>query len=354
VNQPVWLIISFFGAMALAWSGTWILRFNAESLRLVDVPNNRSSHKRPTPRGGGLSFVVVTPALTVAAVSTLGIRVPVGVVVVFLVSLLVAAVGLADDCFHLPARIRFVAHLVGALILLASGATLREIVLPGGAVLSLGGWSVPITIFWVVGLTNAYNFMDGIDGLAAGQAIITAATMAWLSWIRGSDGMALALTVLGGAAFGFLMHNWPPARIFMGDVGSVQLGFTFAGLALVSPGNQSSGPPFVAWVVVLAPFLFDTGVTLVSRVVRGQRWYEAHREHFYQRLTRQGWSHCAVTTLYLSVSALLGLATIAYWGYRAVSPISFVGLVVMLLSGIVGLVLWIERRSGQSPIGFAH
>ena len=205
MNQSVWLIISFFGAIALAWSGTWALRVNAESLRLVDVPNNRSSHNRPTPRGGGLSFVIVTPALTVAAASALGVRVPVGVVVVFLVSLLVAAVSLADDCWHLPVRIRFGAHLVGALILIASGATVREIVLPGGAVLPLGGWSVPITIFWVVGLTNAYNFMDGIDGLAAGQAIITAATMAWLSWICGSDGMALALIVLGGATFGFLI-----------------------------------------------------------------------------------------------------------------------------------------------------
>jgi UDP-N-acetylmuramyl pentapeptide phosphotransferase/UDP-N-acetylglucosamine-1-phosphate transferase len=353
VNQPVWLIILFFGAMALAWLGTWILRFNAESLRLVDVPNRRSSHNRPTPRGGGLSFVVVTPVLTVAGAFTLGVRVPVSVVVVFLVSLLVAAVGLADDYWHLPARIRFGAHLVGALILIASGVTVREIVLPGGAVLLLGGWSVPITIFWVVGLTNAYNFMDGIDGLAAGQSIITAATLAWLSWIAGNDGVVLVLIVLVGAAFGFLWHNWPPARVFMGDVGSVYLGITFAGLALSAPGNPSSEPPFVAWVVVLSPFLFDTGVTLISRVVRRQRWYEAHREHFYQRLIRQGWSHCAVTALYLSVTGLLGSATIAYWGYRAISPVTLVGLVVMLLSGLAGLVLWIESRSGQSPIGFA-
>jgi UDP-N-acetylmuramyl pentapeptide phosphotransferase/UDP-N-acetylglucosamine-1-phosphate transferase len=354
VNRPAWLIISFFGAMALAWLGTWVLRFNAESLRLVDVPNRRSSHNTPTPRGGGLSFVIVTPILTVAAASTLGVRVPVGVVVVFLVSVLVAAVGLVDDYWHLPARIRFGAHLLGALILIASGASVREIVLPGGAVLSLGGWSVPITIFWVIGLTNAYNFMDGIDGLAAGQAIITAATLAWLSWIGGNDGVALALIVLVGGAFGFLWHNWPPARIFMGDVGSVHLGITFAGLALSVSGNPSSEAPFVAWVAVLALFLFDTGVTLASRVVRGQRWYEAHREHFYQRLIRQGWSHRTVTTLYLSAATLLGSATIAYWGYRAISPVTFVGLVVMPLAGLVGLVLWIESRSGRSPIGFAR
>jgi Fuc2NAc and GlcNAc transferase len=353
VIQPVSALIFFLTAAVLSWTGTWVLRFNAEWLGLVDVPNDRSSHDKPTPRGGGLSFVIVTPTVTVAAASTLGVRVPVGVIAVFLVSLLVAATSLADDRWHLPARTRFGTHLIGALILIVGSWTLREIVFPGGLVLPLGWLSVPITIFWIVGVTNAYNFMDGIDGLAAGQAIITAATMAWLNWIRGSDGIALAQIVLAGAAVGFFFHNWHPARIFMGDVGSAYFGITFAGMAILSPGNPSSGPPFVAWVVLLAPFLFDTGVTLVFRVVRGQHWYEAHREHFYQRLTRQGWSHCAVTTLYLSATALLGSATIAYWGYRAISPVTLVGLVVMLLSGLVGLVLWIESRSGRSLIGFA-
>src|SRR5262249_22562188 len=204
---------------------------------------------------------------------------PPGTGALLLGGLLIALVSLVDDAWHLPARIRFGSHFVAALILLADGRMLRELVLPGEAVWLLGWLSVPITMLWLVGLTNAYNFMDGIDGLAAGQAVIVATTLAWLAYMREANGTALAMTVLAGAVWGFLLHNWPPARIFMGDVGSAYLGFTFAGWAVLSGATHASALPFLAWVVVLAPFLFDTGVTLVSRIIRGQCWYEAHREH---------------------------------------------------------------------------
>src|SRR5262249_26664902 len=144
---------------------------------------------------------------------------------------------------------------------------------------------------------------------------------------------------------GFLLHTWPRARIFMGDVGSACLGFTFAGWAVLSGATHMSALPFLAWVAVFALFLFDTGVTLVSRIIRGQRWYEAHREHFYQRLIRQGWSHLVVTSLYLGIATFLGLVVVAYYGYGRMTHGWFMTAIMLPLLGLVGLVWRVEART---------
>jgi UDP-N-acetylmuramyl pentapeptide phosphotransferase/UDP-N-acetylglucosamine-1-phosphate transferase len=338
------IIISLISG-TLTWFLTLVLRRWALRVGLVDVPNERSSHRKPTPRGGGLSFVVVAPVMTVVAVFSLGMAVTPRMWTLLVGCLLVAAVSLADDRRRLPILIRFGAHLVGALILMAGSGYIHQVELPGGRLLSLGGWGLLLTFIWIVGLTNAYNFMDGIDGIAAGQAVIAAATIVWLAQLRGAGIVAWAMAIIAGSALGFLPHNWPPAKIFMGDVGSAFLGFTFAGWAVVAGGTRSSPLPFLAWVVVLAPFVFDTTATLISRIMRRQRWYEAHREHFYQRLLRRGWSHLAVTSLYLGVAAFLGLTAIAFYGYQAMASTMFIGLVVLPLAGIAVLVRWVETRS---------
>lgn len=332
----------------LAWLATFFLRRWAPGLGLVDIPNERSSHRKPTARGGGLAFVIVAIVLLEIVALCSRTRLPAGIPALLIGSLLIAAASMVDDRWPLPPSVRFSAHLLGAVILVVGGGVVHEVSLPGGVVWSLGWLSLPLTLLWLVGLTNAYNFMDGIDGLAGGQAVIAAMIMAWLSQVHGVNGITLAMTVLAGSVLGFLFHNWPPARIFMGDVGSAFLGFTFAGWAVLAGGTRSSPLPFLAWAIVLAPFLFDTVATLISRIIRRQRWYEAHREHFYQRLTRRGWSHLAVTSLYLSIAAFLGLATMAYYGYKNMASAMFMGLVVLPLVGIAVLVRWVESR----PEGF--
>jgi UDP-N-acetylmuramyl pentapeptide phosphotransferase/UDP-N-acetylglucosamine-1-phosphate transferase len=324
---------------------TFALRRWAPRVRLIDVPNERSSHRKPTPRGGGLSFVVIAPVMTAGAILSRGITVSPGIWALFAGSMVVAAVSLADDRWCLPILVRFGAHIVGALILMAGAGWIHEVTLPGGTILSLGGWGFPLTFIWIVGLTNAYNFMDGIDGLAAGQAIIAAASMAWLAQLLGISFVSLAMAIVAGSVLGFLPHNWPPAKIFMGDVGSAFLGFMFAGWAVLTSKSGSKPLPFFAWVIVMAPFVFDTVATLISRIVRRQRWYEAHREHFYQRLIRRGWSHLAVTRLYLGAAAVLGFATIAFYGYSRISVLLFAGIIATPLVGIVLLVRNIENRS---------
>lgn len=338
------LVFVVLMAGSLCWLATRAMRRWAPSMGLVDTPNERSSHVQPTPRGGGLSFVVVAPILTVAVLFMPGISMPPGMPALICGALVVAGVSLVDDRWRLPVLVRFGAHGAGALIILAGGGYLHEVALPGGILLSLGSWGLPLTFIWIVGLTNAYNFMDGIDGLAAGQAVVAAVTMAWLSLLRGADVAAWAMLVISGSVLGFLLHNWPPAKIFMGDVGSAFLGFTFASWAILARGTGTDSLPFLAWAVVLAPFIFDTTTTLISRIVRRQRWYQSHCEHFYQRLIRRGWSHLAVTSLYLGITAFLGIVTIAYYGYHKISSFVYVSLVILPLFGIVPLVRIVEAR----------
>lgn len=305
------LVLYGCAASVLAWLSTSALERCAAPLGLLDIPNHRSLHNRITPRGGGLAFVGVSLVLTVAATYVLGIPLSPGIRGLWLGSVVVGAVSLADDLWHISWTVRFSVHVAGALILVASGGTVNEVILPTGVAWELGWMELPLTVLWVVGLTNAYNFMDGIDGLAAGQAVVTAAAMAYLSYLRGGDVTALSLAILAGSVFGFLLRNWSPAAIFMGDIGSAFLGFTFAGWAVLSGEAWSGVLPLAAWVVVLAPFLLDAGITLALRIARGRQWHQPHREHLYQRLVQSGWSHRAVSGLYIGAAAVLAIAAIS-------------------------------------------
>jgi len=339
--------LSALTAFLLTWTGVSLLRALAPRWGFIDIPNERSSHQRPTPRAGGLAFVVAVPVVAVAASSCSGIPTFPGEAALLLGGTLVAAVGLVDDRRGLPVRVRLVAYLAAAAILTLGAGWLDELQWPGGPGLVLGWLGLPLTILWIAGLTNIYNFMDGIDGIAAAQAVVAAGAAASLALWVSDGGLALFAAVLSGAAAGFLLHNRPPARIFMGDVGSAFLGYTFAGLAVLSGRAAAAPVPFALWLVLLAPFLFDASLTLAVRVARGERWYEAHRQHLYQRLVRLGWSHLAVTTVYLCADLVLAGIALAY---RAIGlDGGSLALATSLpLVGILGLVRWAEG-GGATP-----
>jgi Fuc2NAc and GlcNAc transferase len=196
----------------------------------------------------------------------------------------------------------------------------------GGALAALG----------IVWLTNLYNFMDGIDGIAAAEAVVVGMGGALLVAGR-SPPLALVSVVVAAAAAGFLVWNWPPARLFMGDVGSGFLGFVFGGLALGS--ERAHALPAVLWLVLLGPFFLDATVTLVRRVARGERWYAAHRSHAYQRAVQGGWSHGRVAA---SVAGL-SLVTVAA-GWLAVRRPELLGLVIVsTTAGLGALYVGVER-----------
>jgi UDP-N-acetylmuramyl pentapeptide phosphotransferase/UDP-N-acetylglucosamine-1-phosphate transferase len=247
---------------------------------------------------------------------------------------LLAVVSFVDDLRSLPARLRFGCHglaAVAALVVLKVTG-LRLVVDSGGAPWPTMALVWLLGFLWIVGYTNAFNFMDGINGLAAGQAIVTGFGMALLGlvasaqWSVVSPPVLLSL-VIAGAALGFMPHNFPKARIFMGDVGSASVGFLLAALVLWIARDYGW------WLLIPlgllhANFVLDTGVTLARRILRGERWHEAHREHFYQRLIRSGKSHPFVTGLEMTLEGVvLGLMVL----YLHASVPVRVGLIALVI-----------------------
>ncbi|WP_259149160.1 glycosyltransferase family 4 protein [Xanthomonas sp. 3793] len=270
--------------VSVAALGTWLLRRYALHRRLLDEPGERRSHVVATPRGGGMAIVVAILSGCVAA-SLLwpAARMVVGWFAIGLI--LVAGVGWWDDHRPLSARLRFAIHLaasasLGALVIYSTGNVVDGIL---SAVAS-------------VVLINVWNFMDGINGLAATQAALAALAFALVA----PAGWSLAGLAVAAACLGFVPFNFPRARIFLGDGGSGALGYVLAALlALSVAGGQMSW--WIGWLPLTA-FLVDAGFTLLSRMLAGQRWWEPHAQHVYQRLARRLGTHVPVTAVYFAFS----------------------------------------------------
>jgi Fuc2NAc and GlcNAc transferase len=298
------------------------LRRQSSRLGFTDHPNDRSLHVASTPRAGGAGFALVVPVAAAFGLSLVGNAVP-SERAILAVALGVAAVGLIDDRWSLPPWMRLVLQLVAAAAVMGAGVVLQEVPLrvAGGS----PGWArALISLLWIVGLTNIYNFMDGIDGIAATQGLITASTIALVALGAGRYDVAVVLATLDAGLIGFLVLNWPPARIFMGDVGSTFLGFMFAAWSILPAPPGSRAVPFLAWFVILGPFLFDASVTLARRAFRREPLFKAHRTHFYQRLVQAGWTHRQTTVLYAGIALWSGALTVCYYGLGASLPMLYV------------------------------
>lgn len=254
----------------------------------LDVPNERSSHAVPTPRGGGLAIVLITLAGSAFWMTP-------RMAVFAAAALVIAAVSFIDDLRPLPATVRLAVQILAALAV---------------ALLFVPLVWVPLAVVWIVGLTNAYNFMDGIDGIAGGQAVVAGLAWAWLGTTAGQPLLAVIGLLIAGSSAGFLLYNWQPARIFMGDVGSAFLGFTFASLGVI--GARADPKLAVAGVLVVWPFVADTAFTFLRRARRRERLMEAHKSHSYQRLNQRGLSHAAVASIYIALAAAGAAAAIVY------------------------------------------
>jgi Fuc2NAc and GlcNAc transferase len=284
--MPAWLPYPL--ALLLSLALTALIARHAARLGLVDQPNLRSSHNLPTPRGGGAAIVIATLIVTAAslvlqpAVSAPPFSQPVEAAL--MLGLPIAVIGLLDDRHGVAARWRFLTQgLVVACLLLWLAPLPGFLLAPGYAlpapVLWLGLW------FFGVAWINAFNFMDGIDGLAASEALFILAAGAMLAATGMPDAVhqplfTLLLTI-AAATLGFLLLNWAPARIFMGDVGSTWLAFMIFALAILTV--RAGWMNFGSWLILGAIFVTDTTVTLLVRIRNGERWYSAHRSHAYQR-----------------------------------------------------------------------
>jgi Fuc2NAc and GlcNAc transferase len=289
--------------------------------RLLDQPNARSSHRQPTPRGGGIAFVAVTSVSSAMALLS-GQGFPAAALPLLAAPL--AVVGLLDDRHNLPASWRYGAQLFTAALMLGFSPLVQRFGLDvaSGSLLLL-----PVLTLLVIAVTaviNFTNFMDGLDGLVAGCMAVTIAAL------------SLALTApwplwaLVGSLLGFLLWNWSPAKVFMGDVGSTFLGAVFAGLVL----QASSWPVALGYLLVATPLLGDACLCVPRRLLAGQRVFQAHRLHLFQRLHQAGWPHARVSLTYIVATAVLAVTMLA-GGWPWVIGLA----VVELLVGV-----WLDQR----------
>lgn len=262
---------------------------------LLDIPNDRSSHTVPTPRGGGLAIVIVL--LLSGVVSLFLPQAPINVLVCLLLATLAfSLLGWQDDKHDLPASVRFLIQLLIAVF--ASGWLVWGTI-PGYSTSFALVALLLLSTLWIVWMANLYNFMDGIDGISAVESLILGATTSYWFAISGVASMAIICIAVAGASVGFMRWNWSPAKIFMGDVGSLALGAFFAIIAII--GTTRLDIPFLAFLILYAVYLADSGVTLLHRIIKREKWWQAHRSHFYQRAVQSGFSHAQVS---LSVMAL--------------------------------------------------
>lgn len=328
------LVAVFLAAVVL----TGAMRRYALNRELLDVPNPRSSHTVPTPRGGGVSIVAaalgaVTLLWLLGAISAFAFA------ALFLGGAVVAGIGYLDDQGHVPAHWRMAVHVIAAVIVVGCAGTLPPVPMFGMELVP-GLVGVVLAVLWVTWSLNLYNFMDGIDGLAAVEAVTVCAGAAFLLWFVGELEWALVTAVYGAASLGFLVWNWPPAKIFMGDGGSGFLGFSLAALALLA--FTETGFPIWSWLILLGVFIVDATVTLIHRLIRGERWYAAHRSHAYQHAAREVGSHLPVTV----VTGLINLTWLLPLAWLAVLNPGW-GLVIMLVAWLPLLLIALRFGAGS-------
>lgn len=297
---------------------TFILMTSKTGIIVRDIPNERSLHSTPVPRVGGIALMagVLSGWALLAQFLPWWTALP---------ALGLFALSLLDDMRSLSAGTRLIGHFLAALVVVT------------GAGVSLL-WSIPVLLF-IVWMTNLYNFMDGSDGLAGGMALFGFGGYGVGAWLGGSEMLALLNFSVAAAALGFLVFNFHPAKVFMGDAGSIPLGFLAAVFGV--SGWQAGYWPFWFPLLVFSPFVADATVTLLKRMRRGERLSQAHRSHYYQRLVQLGWGHRNTALAEYALMLLAGMS--ALWGIGLAHTAQGY---LLLGWGMVYLALmgWIDRR----------
>lgn len=311
----------------VAAGAAWLVARNAARLGLLDVPNERSSHVSTTPRGGGIG-IVAGVAAGVIYLAAVGIPLDRNLGVLLAGAAVLAALGVVDDRRSVPARYRIAIEVAVAVAVVGLIGGIDRLPLPPPLDLPIGWLGLPLAVVWLVTVTNFYNFMDGIDGLAGGQGFASCAGVIIGIWSAGAVELAV---VLAAACLGFLLLNSPPARIFLGDSGSYSLGFAIAGLPLLAP---QFGRPMALFAVAvgLTLFLLDPLETLVRLGRAGRRIGVAHRAHSYQALAPTRDRHRRVALALVLIGLVLSLGGgLSYHMQWLAWPVLVVALVAFVL-----------------------
>lgn len=339
--------------LILAWASVALVSAAATRVLIarplgLDVPNARKAHQHPMPTAGGLGFVLAT-ILGIAGLNELRSEpLAPGLAVMTLLGAvtLLAGVSLADDLFDLSAKLRLAVQVGCAAVPVWLGLSLDRIGVPGFGILDLG-WAGPaLTMLWIIACINAVNFMDGSDGLVAGSLTIASAALGVCGAIIGSAFVTVTGCLLSAGLLGFVLFNWPPARIFMGDVGSQSLGFLLALTAVAAANAPDARMTFLIVPVLLFGLLFDSGFTLLRRAVAGERVLTPHRGHLFQIASRLGWTSRDLALLHAGFA--LAHAGLAIGLLHLPHHLSLIVLAPALLGQLLwlGYVLRLMRRAG--------
>ncbi len=333
------LVLCLGGVLFVSLTVTWVILYY---VRLLDQPNERSSHLLATPKCGGVGIVssflmgiIIAPAWHGSGITGNGLPYSLVVPLFF-----VALVSLGDDIRELSPYLRLGVQVIAGLSFLGMSGIFSGSYFEGvwGGLVML--FAVPVSLVWIVGMANLYNFMDGIDGLAAGQGLVVAMFFSLIQYMHGDAVLAYLALVLATGCVGFLAFNFPPAKVFMGDVGSVSIGFILAALGLLGAARHPGWNSLMLMPLLTANFIFDGGFTLLARIRRGENILEPHRLHLYQRFSQSGLSQRTVSMTNYGLAIIQGILVLM----NLDSPGRALGGIVVALICYYILVEKVEKR----------
>ena len=348
-------ILAFCIAVAVALVITPGVILLAAKTGAMDAPDARKVHKKPIPRIGGIGIYA---AFMVAILAVMGFTELTDDVFHELVGLLVSGtliviVGIIDDYKNLPAKVKLVGQIIAACVLVAFDVRIDFITDPFGDFIFLEYFAVPATVFWIVGLTNTVNLIDGLDGLAAGVSAIAAATIFLVAMQQSFLLVAVLTAALAGAAIGFLYYNFNPARIFMGDTGSMFLGFMLAGISVIGAVKSAATIALIVPILALGLPILDTTFAIVRRYRGGVPIFKPDKGHLHHRLLDLGFTQRQAVLLMYVISALLGLSAVVL---NEVSSGIAILIVLCVLSAVLlgAKKLGIFQPKGSAPSQQLH
>ncbi len=304
----------------------------AKKKGFLDVPkDNRRVHKKPIPVGGGIAMVI-----SVSILMLFFLPINKGLVMTIIASLIIAISGLYDDKKGLSPKLKFIFQILAAVILIIAGMKIEFVTNPfdsNDALLILNMLSIPVTIFWVCGITNTINLIDGLDGLASGVSMICAISMFFITYNMGRYDVSLVCALVAGACLGFLPFNFNPAKIFMGDTGALYLGFMLSYISISGFLKQAAILMIFVPVLILGVPVFDTAFAMVRRKLSGKSMVEADKGHLHHRLLKMGLNQRQTVVILYSISAIFGLlANLISKFHSSIALVISIGVIVLILA----------------------
>ena len=325
-------IIPFLAAFILTFIQMPFTIKLAKKKGFLDVPkDNRRVHKKPIPVGGGIAMVI-----SVSILMLFFLPINKGLVMTILASLIIAISGLYDDKKGLSPKLKFIFQILAAVILIIGGMKIEFVTNPfdsNDALLILNMLSIPVTIFWVCGITNTINLIDGLDGLASGVSMICAISMFFITYNMGRYDVSLVCALVAGACLGFLPFNFNPAKIFMGDTGALYLGFMLSYISISGFLKQAAILMIFVPVLILGVPVFDTAFAMVRRKLSGKSMVEADKGHLHHRLLKMGLNQRQTVVILYSISAIFGLlANLISKFHSSIALVISIGVIVLILA----------------------